>query len=111
METLILLGVLLMPVKGPITQFPTSKHPAIDIACAPGDPVVASHGGQLMTSYDVYMGNVAQVIGADFESTYAHLDTVTAQRLVIAGEQVGTCGNTGRLTTGPHLHFSVERTR
>jgi murein DD-endopeptidase MepM/ murein hydrolase activator NlpD len=100
-----------MPVKGPITQSPTPKHPAIDIACTPGDPIVAAHGGQLMTFYDADMGNVAQVIGADFESTYAHLDTVTARRLVIAGERVGTCGNTGRLTTGPHLHFSAKSIR
>jgi murein DD-endopeptidase MepM/ murein hydrolase activator NlpD len=33
---------------------------------------------------------------------------VTADREVKGGEIIGTCGNTGTLTTGPHLHYSVE---
>ena len=108
METLLLLGSLIWPVKGPITQFPTPRHPAIDIACTPGDPVVAVHGGQMVKHWDPDMGNVVQVVGRDLVSTYAHLGEVYKTRLVIAGEEVGTCGTTGRLTTGPHLHFSVE---
>jgi murein DD-endopeptidase MepM/ murein hydrolase activator NlpD len=109
METLLLLASLIMPVQGPITQFPTPRHPAIDIACTPGTPIVAAHGGQMVKSWDPDMGNVVTVVGLGLESTYSHLEAVYRPRLVIAGEEIGTCGTTGRLTTGPHLHFAVWR--
>jgi murein DD-endopeptidase MepM/ murein hydrolase activator NlpD len=41
---------------------------------------------------------------------YAHLDTQLVERgqFVLAGEPVGTVGNTGNaITTPPHLHFGV----
>jgi murein DD-endopeptidase MepM/ murein hydrolase activator NlpD len=54
------------------------------------------------------MGNVVTVIGTTYVSEYAHLETTTPSLYVVQGEEIGTCGNTGRLTTGPHLHFSVN---
>ena len=36
---------LLLPIMGPITQEWSYKHPAIDIGCTEGIPVLAAHNG------------------------------------------------------------------
>lgn len=38
---------------------------------------------------------------------FAHLDSNIPIRNVIAGEQIATTGNSGKLTTGPHLHVQI----
>ena len=42
-------------------------------------------------------------------SVYKHNASVTKNQgdLVKAGEVIATAGNTGELTTGPHLHFEL----
>jgi len=108
MNTLLLLSFLGWPIHGPVTQDPSVNHPAVDIACTVGQPVRATHAGRLRSGRTTTLGNVATVTGVRWSSFYAHLDTVTADREVKGGEIIGTCGNTGTLTTGPHLHYSVE---
>ena len=108
MLTLTLLTNLLWPINGPLTQSPSPRHPAVDIACSVGAPVVAAHDGAVAVSRSGGMGNVVTVTGTTYVSEYAHLETTTPARYVVQGEEIGTCGNTGRLTTGPHLHFSVN---
>jgi murein DD-endopeptidase MepM/ murein hydrolase activator NlpD len=51
---------------------------------------------------------VIVIEGGGYRSLYAHLDTILASGLVEQGQVIATCGNTGRDTTGPHLHFAVE---
>ncbi len=109
METLALLAILVWPINGPITQKPRPNHEAVDIACLVGQPVRAAHSGRLQVRRDTNLGNVAVVEGSGFVSLYAHLDTVSPPGEVKQGEPVGTCGNTGRLTTGPHLHLEIQR--
>lgn len=95
-------------------------HEGLDLACEIGDPVVAAlagtvdatrtfDGGSPYTGY----GLVADVIGTDgARYRYAHLsrvDVVPGQP-VVAGQQIGACGNTGGVQAGPggdgsHLHF------
>jgi murein DD-endopeptidase MepM/ murein hydrolase activator NlpD len=108
METLLLLSVLGWPIHGPITQEPSPAHPAVDIACFVGAPVRATHAGRLRSGRTATFGNEVSVEGARWSSFYAHLDSVTADREVEAGDVIGTCGNTGTLSTGPHLHYSVN---
>jgi murein DD-endopeptidase MepM/ murein hydrolase activator NlpD len=108
METLLLLTNLLWPVNGPITQYPSQTHQAVDIACSVGAPVVAAHDGIVAVSRSGGVGNVVTVTGTTYVSEYAHLNTTTQAFYVLQGEEIGTCGNTGRLTTGPHLHFSLR---
>jgi murein DD-endopeptidase MepM/ murein hydrolase activator NlpD len=108
MKTLLLLSLLGWPIHGPVTQEPSSSHPAVDIACTVGDDVRSTHSGRLRSGRTTTLGNVATVEGLRWSSFYAHLDTVTADREVKSGEVIGTCGNTGTLTTGPHLHYSVK---
>lgn len=57
-------------------------------------------------------GNVVwlEPLFGDLRLYYAHLDTqlVRPGDFVLAGEPVGTVGNTGNaITTPPHLHFGV----
>jgi murein DD-endopeptidase MepM/ murein hydrolase activator NlpD len=54
------------------------------------------------------LGLVAVVEGYELMSRYAHLSAIEGKTSVLRGEKLGECGNTGRLTTGPHLHFEVE---
>ena len=107
MNTLFLLSLLGWPIRGPVTQEPSINHPAVDIACFVGQPVRAAHSGKLHSGRTADLGNVVTVTGLRWSSFYAHLDTVSPDGEVKAGDVVGTCGNTGRLTTGPHLHYSA----
>ena len=109
METLLLLSLLTRPINGPITQYPSKTHPAVDIACFVGDPVRAAHLGRLHFRRSASLGNVIEIEGDGYRSLYAHLDTVKATGTVEQGQIIATCGNTGRDTTGPHLHFAVKR--
>ena len=107
MNTIFLLTLLGWPIHGPITQEPSLAHPAVDIACSVGQPVRSTHAGRLRSGRTTTLGNVVTVTGVRWSSFYAHLDTVAPDGEIKPGDIVGTCGNTGTLTTGPHLHYSV----
>ena len=94
------------PVPGVITQEPNPGHEAYDFACRVGTPVKAVHGGRVKRFRDPYLGNQVRIYGYDgVVSLYAHLDTIEASGDVNKGDVIGTCGNTGAWSTGPHLHF------
>jgi len=107
-DLLTVLLYLTRPVPGVITQGPSRTHRAIDFVCSVGDPVVAAHSGTLTKTNTRDLGIVARVSGDEFVSHYAHLSAVENKTSVVGGEKLGECGNTGLLTTGPHLHFEVE---
>jgi len=102
-----LLAALTLPLQGVITQGYSDKHPAVDIACRAGTPVVAAHGGKVTIRRTARMGNGVIITNDEHRSEYWHLDSVVRQTEVKQGEIIGRCGNTGRLTTGPHLHFEI----
>jgi len=107
-DLLTVLLYLTRPVPGVVTQRPSPTHKAIDFVCSVGDPVVAAHSGALTKTHTQDLGLVARVSGGGFVSHYAHLSAVENKTSVVGGEKLGECGNTGLLTTGPHLHFEVE---
>lgn len=98
---------LALVMAGVVTQYPTPQHPAWDIACVTGRPVHAYHTGVVGTYTSPLLGKVVTVQGNDQLSLYAHLDEVTIKQdqRIERGQQLGTCGNTGKWSTGPHLHF------
>jgi len=91
-------------------------HTGVDLACAAGTAVVAVAAGTGHTFTDTsgYGLSVVVVSGAVDGSSvyfrYAHLSSiaVTNSQLIREGDTLGTEGSTG-LSTGPHLHFEVDR--
>lgn len=88
-------------------------HNGVDYHAAEGTPVWAVADGTVSRAgWDDGGGNLVCLKHLmSFESCYLHLSKVevhvgekVAQKTVIAQS-----GNTGRLTTGPHLHFGMKR--
>lgn len=86
-------------------------HNGIDLSTSVGVPVYAVGDGTIVrASYDSCWGNLVIVDHGDTLSMYTHLGSFTTTFVgmpVRAGSPIGTVGNTGMCTTGPHLHFTV----
>lgn len=101
------------PMRGEITQlYKGEAHHGIDIGAPIGTVVEAARKGQVTSIgwHDIY-GNVVIVDhGEGMESLYAHLQGISVKvgYPVIAGDNIGTCGNTGK-SSGPHLHFEIRK--
>ncbi len=101
------------PASGSISQNYWGGHPAIDIAGRTGSPVRAADGGYVTTAGGGWNGGYGNHVivdhGNGFATLYAHLNSifVSPGENVVAGQQVGTLGNTGN-STGPHLHFEIR---
>ncbi|MBZ0327497.1 MAG: M23 family metallopeptidase [Altibacter sp.] len=107
--------VLFAPVKGTISEGynPKEKHFAVDIVTVKDAPVKATADGTIIfaewtadTGYVVIIEHANNLI-----SVYKHNASLSKEQgeLVKAGEVVATAGNTGDLSTGPHLHFELWR--
>jgi murein DD-endopeptidase MepM/ murein hydrolase activator NlpD len=88
-------------------------HRGVDIFAARGTPVVAATDGWVTRVETTRVGgNVVwvQPLFGNMRLYYAHLDQQWVGRgeFVLAGQSLGTVGNTGNaITTPPHLHFGV----
>ncbi len=105
--------VLFPPVSGVITGSynPEEKHYAIDVATVKNTPVKATADGTVIlaewtadTGYVVVLRHKDNLI-----SVYKHNASLSVAQgdLVRTGEVIAASGNTGSLTTGPHLHFEL----
>ena len=95
---------------GVTTQGVREGHPAIDIACTTGTPVRAAHDGVGRVRRSHTHGTTFELRGADgLETSYSHLHTAMPAGFYQRGDQIGTCGNTGIWSSGPHLHFESNR--
>ena len=97
------------PHTGVITQEYSAEHPAIDIACVPGDYIHAAHEGTLNYEWNGRMGNVATIRSGIHKTRYAHMEIIAPRGWYDRGDVIGTCGNTGSWSTGPHLHFESDQ--
>ncbi len=101
------------PVEGIITNKfnAEEKHYGIDIVAAPDEAVLASlNGTVIMATWTLETGNIIQIQHEnDLISVYKHNSMLlkSAGNLVKAGEPVAIIGNSGELSTGPHLHFEL----
>lgn len=105
--------VLFPPVNGTISE-PYSlkdKHYAIDLIVPKNTPIKATADGTVIfaewtasTGYVVILEHSHGLI-----SIYKHNAALTKGQgdLVKAGEVIATSGDTGELSTGPHLHFEL----
>ncbi|PWH83898.1 peptidase M23 [Algibacter marinivivus] len=105
--------VLFPPVSGSISEpyNAKEKHYAVDIVVVKDTPVKATADGIVIfaewtasTGYVIIIEHSYGLI-----SVYKHNAALTKEQgdLVKAGEVIATAGNTGELSTGPHLHFEL----
>jgi murein DD-endopeptidase MepM/ murein hydrolase activator NlpD len=105
--------VLFPPVKGTISENynPESKHFAVDIVTIKNSPVKAAADGTIIfADWTTASGQVIILKhNNNIISVYKHNASLSKEQgeLVKAGEVIATVGNTGELTTGPHLHFEL----
>lgn len=101
------------PTRGMITEkFDADrKHYGTDIAANLGESVLATLDGTvILSTYTAETGYVIEVQhNQDFISVYKHCSSLLKREgdTVQAGEAIALVGNSGQLTTGPHLHFEL----
>jgi cell wall-associated NlpC family hydrolase len=88
-------------------------HSGLDIAAPEGTSVKAAAAGKVIkTGFEAGgAGNFVVVDhGGGYTTKYMHLSKIGVRegQTVQAGEEIGKVGNTGK-STGPHLHFQVEK--
>jgi murein DD-endopeptidase MepM/ murein hydrolase activator NlpD len=106
-------NVLFPPVKGGLSSFfeEDSKHYGVDIVMPLNSPVHSISEGVVVfaewTSETGYVIIIEHLNG--LTSIYKHNSSVikTQGDKVQTGEIIAFTGNTGELTTGPHLHFEL----
>jgi murein DD-endopeptidase MepM/ murein hydrolase activator NlpD len=102
-----------VPVKGVITNKfkSTPDHFGVDLVSEPNarisaimDGTVIFSGWTIETGYVIYIQHDAELISA-----YKHNSELLKNKgdRVKAGEAIAIIGNTGELSTGPHLHFEL----
>ncbi|MGB5982558.1 MAG: M23 family metallopeptidase [Nonlabens sp.] len=105
--------VFFPPVKGQISQNydETIKHFAVDVVTPPQTPIKAAADGTVIlsgwtaeTGYTILIEHSYGLI-----TVYKHAASLSKEQndQVLSGEVIGAVGNTGDLTTGPHLHFEL----
>jgi murein DD-endopeptidase MepM/ murein hydrolase activator NlpD len=106
-------SVLFPPVDGVISETYNfeDKHYGVDIIVERDTPVKATADGTIIfAEWTVETGNVIIIEHSNgLISVYKHNATLTKSQgeLVKSGEVIATSGNTGELTSGPHLHFEL----
>ncbi|MEP1095023.1 MAG: M23 family metallopeptidase [Cyclobacteriaceae bacterium] len=104
---------LFSPLDGIVTDGfdPREDHYGIDLVAKENEPVrCAADGVVIMSSWTLDGGYVIAVQHAgNLVSVYKHNSELfkNVGSFVVAGEVIATIGNTGELTTGPHLHLEL----
>lgn len=101
------------PTRGMISDSfdPDKRHFGTDIAANPNESVLATMDGTVVLS--TYTAETGYLIGVqhsqDFISVYKHCGSLLKQEgdRVKGGEAIALVGNSGTLSTGPHLHFEL----
>lgn len=107
------LQLFFTPVKGKVVApFDAKiKHYGVDIAGAGGEAVKAAMSGTVVFSgFTVETGYVIALQHAGgYISVYKHNSALLRHMgdVVHAGEPIAFIGNSGELTSGPHLHFEL----
>ena len=100
----------------PITKnFSSEFHHGIDFGCPIGTADVAAAGGIVsVAGFSESAGNWVVVNAAGGGTVYKYMHhsklVVSPGTMVNAGQLIAYTGNTGR-STGPHMHFQVEKNK
>ena len=101
------------PAKGIVTNSfnPLNNHFGTDIVAAPNEVVKATLDGTvIMASWTLETGYVMQIQhDNNLTSLYKHNAELLKKvgTRIKAGDAIAIVGNSGELTTGPHLHFEL----
>ncbi|MDT8432691.1 MAG: M23 family metallopeptidase [Bacteroidales bacterium] len=101
------------PVQGIVTNpfNPLENHFGIDLVAGPDEVVKATLDGTItMATWTLETGYVIQIQHANnMMSVYKHNAELfkSVGLKVRAGDAIAIIGNSGELTTGPHLHFEL----
>ncbi|GAO27989.1 M23 family metallopeptidase [Geofilum rubicundum] len=101
------------PIKGLVINGfgETTGHFGVDIVAAPSSRVSAVMDGMVVFSgWTVETGYVIQIQHPNnLISIYKHNEILLKEigQVVKAGEAIARIGNSGELTSGPHLHFEL----
>jgi murein DD-endopeptidase MepM/ murein hydrolase activator NlpD len=101
------------PVKGIISnKFNSAEgHYGIDLVGSPDEPILATlNGTVILATWSLETGYVIQIQhDNNLLSIYKHNSVLLKNEgdHVIAGESIAIIGNSGELSTGPHLHFEL----
>ncbi|HNT42013.1 MAG TPA: M23 family metallopeptidase [Tenuifilaceae bacterium] len=101
------------PVKGIVTNrySPLQNHYGIDLVAAPNEVVLAvAKGTVILADWTIETGyTIAVQHENNFISVYKHNSKLLKRQgdVVGAGDAIAIIGNSGELTTGPHLHFEL----
>lgn len=103
------------PLKGRLTNEydPLDKHFGVDIVAPKNEAIKATLDGTVtFADWTVETGYVIQIQHSnDLLSIYKH-NSVLLKKIgdqVTAGEPIAIIGNSGELSSGPHLHFELWR--
>ena len=101
------------PVKGTVTNRfdPISKHFGIDVASSANEAVKSTLDGTvILANFTSETGYVIAIQHSNnLMSFYKHNSSLLkkAGDIVKAGDVIAIIGNSGELSTGPHLHFEL----
>jgi murein DD-endopeptidase MepM/ murein hydrolase activator NlpD len=90
---------------------PEKGHMGVDFVVKTGTPVyVSANGFVIFADYTVKDGNMIIISHpGNYISVYKHCSILLKKErdTVIQGEMIALSGNTGEITSGPHLHFEI----
>lgn len=101
------------PIKGMVTNAYSAaeNHYGVDIVASPNEVVKATLDGTvILAAWTSETGNVIQIQHQNnVLSVYKHNASLLKRvgNQVKAGDAIAIIGNSGELTTGPHLHFEL----
>jgi murein DD-endopeptidase MepM/ murein hydrolase activator NlpD len=101
------------PIKGTISEGYNKdiKHFAVDVVAPMNTPIkCAADGTVVFSGWSAETGHTILIEHSyGLITVYKHAQTLLKEQneQVLAGEVIGTVGNTGEFTTGPHLHFEL----
>lgn len=97
------------PVPGYPRSFNNGHHYGIDFGTPIGTPITATTGGRLSSFWNEGGGKIAKLVTGQLRQFFMHMQTVAPNGSVKAGDVIGRSGNSGRWTTGPHVHWQAQQ--
>lgn len=92
-------------------SFNGGRHYGIDLAYPSGSNVYSTNDGTVSELHDHGGGLVARLLMSKFTLYFMHLSKILKKGRVKAGDLIAKSGGSGAFTTGPHLHFQVDKGR